>query len=216
MISSMISEETRFLAALLFLEIEKAFAGAWPSALFSEPRPSKNWPNCSTSLVEMRSLAPSFLSSRQELLNHCFLVHGAGGNVLIYRDLAKYLLADRPIYGLQSYGLDGSCDPLHTIEKMADAYIREIKKLQPSGLICSAVTGMGGTVALQMACRLIRNGDEVAFLGLLEHTTGPGCLIVQGLIRSGSSRKSLFPLDESAPSFRFRPNVFSYCRNSGS
>ena len=38
-----------------------------------------------------------------------FLMHGAGGNVLSYRELSKHLGPDQPFYGLQALGLDGSC-----------------------------------------------------------------------------------------------------------
>ena len=48
-----------------------------------------------------------------------FAVHGAGGNVLFYRALSKALGDDVPFYGLQSRGLDGSSEPLTSIEDMA-------------------------------------------------------------------------------------------------
>ena len=36
-----------------------------------------------------------------------FLVHAEGGNVLGYRDLARYLGVDLPVFGLQARGLNG-------------------------------------------------------------------------------------------------------------
>ncbi len=35
-----------------------------------------------------------------------FLVHGAEGNVLLYRQLATHLGSDQPVYGFQSQGLE--------------------------------------------------------------------------------------------------------------
>jgi pimeloyl-ACP methyl ester carboxylesterase len=39
-----------------------------------------------------------------------FCVHGAGGNVLLYRDLAARLGDNYPVYGFQSRGLDMAPD----------------------------------------------------------------------------------------------------------
>src|ERR1700682_4016114 len=45
-----------------------------------------------------------------------FCLHGAGGNVLIYRELSEYLGSDQPVFGLQSRGLDGNFPPHTRIE----------------------------------------------------------------------------------------------------
>ncbi|MBV7338368.1 hypothetical protein KFU94_61105 [Chloroflexi bacterium TSY] len=97
-----------------------------------------------------------------------FCIHGAGGNVLIYRELATYLGPEQTVYGLQSQGLDGQ-QPLQTsVEEMAELYLRHIQEVQPRGpyMICGYC--MGGTVALELAHQLREQGDEVAFLGFLE------------------------------------------------
>jgi len=62
-----------------------------------------------------------------------FCMHGAGGNVLNYRELSKHLGPDQPFYGLQCLGLDGSCAPLTRIEDMAVLYVNEIRRVQPHG-----------------------------------------------------------------------------------
>ena len=96
-----------------------------------------------------------------------FLVHGAGGNVLLYRYLAKHLAPDYPLYGLQSRGLDGQTDPLETIEEMAEHYLREIRTVKPTGPYFLGGYCMGGTVAYEMAQRLSRDGEHVGLLALL-------------------------------------------------
>jgi len=50
-----------------------------------------------------------------------FCVHGAGGTVLMYRELSRHLGPDQPLYGLQALGLDGSCPHVTKIEEMATA-----------------------------------------------------------------------------------------------
>jgi phthiocerol/phenolphthiocerol synthesis type-I polyketide synthase E len=97
-----------------------------------------------------------------------FCMHGAGGNVLSYRKLSQYLGSDQPFYGLQSKGLDGSSEPLKTIEEMAALYVGEIRTLQPRGPYFLGGYCMGGTVAYEVAQRLHAAGDQVALLALFD------------------------------------------------
>ncbi|MCB9100062.1 MAG: SDR family NAD(P)-dependent oxidoreductase [Anaerolineales bacterium] len=97
-----------------------------------------------------------------------FCVHAAGGNVLLYRDLTRYLGPDQPVYGLQSQGLDGSEPLLTTVEDMAALYLKEIKTVQPEGPYLLGGYCMGGTVALEMAQQLEAEGQKVAMLALFE------------------------------------------------
>ena len=97
-----------------------------------------------------------------------FCVHGAGGNVLTYRELAHHLDADQPVFGLQTQGLDGKL-PLHdSVEEMATLYRTHIQRAQPQGPYLLTGYCMGGTVALEIAQQLRGLGHEVGLLGLLE------------------------------------------------
>lgn len=97
-----------------------------------------------------------------------FCVHAAGGNVLIYRDLARYLGEDQPVYGLQAQGLDGQRPTLTSAEEMTELYLQEVKAIRPQGPYLVGGYCMGGTVALEMAQRLRAQGEEVALLALFE------------------------------------------------
>jgi amino acid adenylation domain-containing protein len=97
-----------------------------------------------------------------------FLVHGAGGNVLLYQALAKRLAPRYPLYGLQSQGLDGESEPLKSIEEMAERYVREIRGVQPRGPYFLGGYCLGGTVAYEMAQQLHREGEEVALVAMLD------------------------------------------------
>lgn len=97
-----------------------------------------------------------------------FLVHGAGGNVLLYRALAERLAPDQPIYGLQSRGLDGASAPLQSIEEMAEEYLKEIRSVQPAGPYHLGGYCLGGTVAYEMAQLLRRAGEPVELVALLD------------------------------------------------
>jgi thioesterase domain-containing protein/acyl carrier protein len=97
-----------------------------------------------------------------------FLVHGAGGNVLLYRELARNLGDDQPVYGLQAIGLDGQTTPLATVEEMAQAYLPHVRRIQPSGPYHLGGYCMGGMVAYEMARHLIEEGEQVALVALLD------------------------------------------------
>jgi thioesterase domain-containing protein/aryl carrier-like protein len=93
-----------------------------------------------------------------------FCVHGAGGNVLNFRDLSWGLHHDQPFFALQARGIDGGSDPHRSIEEMAQAYIDEIRALRPHGPYLLAGYSGGGTVAFEMAQRLTALGEEVPIL----------------------------------------------------
>jgi amino acid adenylation domain-containing protein len=97
-----------------------------------------------------------------------FCVHGAGGNVLNYYDLARHLGPDQPVYGLQAQGIDGRRSPLTRVEAMAAQYLSLVRKVQPTGPYFFTGHSGGGVVAFEMAQQLMREGQEVALLALLD------------------------------------------------
>ncbi|MFT3781759.1 MAG: amino acid adenylation domain-containing protein [Nibricoccus sp.] len=97
-----------------------------------------------------------------------FMIHGGGGNVLLYREVAEALAPDISVYGLQSRGLDHRTAPLRTVEEMAELYIREIRLLKPVGPYHLAGYCMGGTIAYEMARQLHAQGRDVGLVALLD------------------------------------------------
>jgi aspartate racemase len=89
-----------------------------------------------------------------------FLVHANRGNVLFYRDLARNLGPDQPVYGLQAQGLDGKRPPYTRVEDMAAHYVAEIRTLQPEGPYCLGGGGFGARVVFEMAQQLHGQGQE--------------------------------------------------------
>ena len=157
------------LAVTVFSAIEKTFGRHLPLAmLFNAPTiaglagnlglvepGTDNWPSIVP--IQPKGTKPRF-----------FCVHGAGGNVLLYRDLAARLGNDYPFYGLQSRGLDGKSTPLTTVAEMATAYLEEIRRFQPQGPYHLGGYCLGGTIALEIAGLLRQQGEEVALLALLD------------------------------------------------
>ena len=97
-----------------------------------------------------------------------FCIHGAEGNVLLYKDLARHLGDDQPFYGLQAKGLDGEESFLTSLDEMATEYIREIKTVQSEGPYFVGGYCLGGTLAYEVAQQLRNQGDEVGLVFLFE------------------------------------------------
>jgi thioesterase domain-containing protein len=101
-----------------------------------------------------------------------FCVHGVGGNVLGFHDLARHLGSDQPFYALQPQGLDGKRECLTSIPQMAELYIREIRRVQPEGPYRIGGYSFGGLVAYEMAQQLEAKGARVALLALFDSYPG--------------------------------------------
>jgi len=100
-----------------------------------------------------------------------FAVPGVGGNVLAFADLARALGPDQAFFALQSVGVDGTREPLQTIEAMARLYLSEVRAIRPRGPYALIGVCFGATVAFEMARQIGESGDNVAFLGLLDPTS---------------------------------------------
>ena len=97
-----------------------------------------------------------------------FLVAGMFGNVLNLRHLAHLIGTDRRFYGLQARGLYGGEEPHETFEEMAEAYLTELRTVQPRGPYLLGGFSGGGVTAYEMAQALTRAGEEVALLVMLD------------------------------------------------
>jgi len=159
------------LAVHLFAHIEKAFNVKLPLAtLFEAPTIGElaRVLQDQTVVPSVAGWSPLVAIQSEGSRPPLFCMHGAGGNVLIYRDLARYLGKDQPFYGLQAQGLDGSCAPLTTIEDMATLYVKEIRKVRPHGPYLIGGYCMGGTLAYEVARQLRAAGEEISLLALFD------------------------------------------------
>ncbi|MFC1831586.1 thioesterase domain-containing protein, partial [Thermodesulfobacteriota bacterium] len=96
-----------------------------------------------------------------------FFMHSEGGNVLEYYHLSRELGLDQPFYALQAYGLDSGIAKYKTIEEMANRYINDIRKVQRNGPYLLGGYCLGGLIAYEVAQQIMKDGEEVAFLGLV-------------------------------------------------
>ncbi|MEM7344017.1 MAG: amino acid adenylation domain-containing protein [Chloroflexota bacterium] len=97
-----------------------------------------------------------------------FFVPGPAGNPIYLYPLARHLGSDQPFYGLQSPGLDGSTEPLATIEAVAAHFVTAIQQIQPEGPYYLGGHSAGGKVALEMAQQLLHQGHQVAMLAIFD------------------------------------------------
>jgi phthiocerol/phenolphthiocerol synthesis type-I polyketide synthase E len=156
------------LAVQMFTQIEKVFEVKLPvaslfdaptigelSAILDREAPPMRW--SSLVPIQTKGTRPAF-----------FCMHGAGGNVLIYRELSQRLGEDQPFYGLQSQGLDGSTEPQKRIEDMAATYVKEIRRAQPKGPYYLGGYCLGGTIAYEVARQIRAQGEPVAMVAMFD------------------------------------------------
>jgi len=156
------------LAVRMFAEIEKIFHVKLPLATLYETPTIEELARVVRGETATSGWSPLVAIQPQGSRPPLFCFHGAGGNVLIYRDLSRHLGAEQPVYGLQAQGLDGSLPPLTTVEVMAALYVKEIRRVQPLGPYFLAGYCGGGTIAYEAAQQLDAAGESVALLALFD------------------------------------------------
>jgi amino acid adenylation domain-containing protein len=96
-----------------------------------------------------------------------YLVHGAGGNVLRYRNLASALQDVAEIVGIQAIGVEPGNPPDHTLEAMVNRYTTALLATNEDSYELGGYSD-GGVVALHIAHRLRAAGKKVRSLILLD------------------------------------------------
>jgi thioesterase domain-containing protein len=97
-----------------------------------------------------------------------FILHGAGGNIFRFYQLAMLTGTEHPIYGIQAQSLLPGQPALLRLEDQAAYYLSEIRKIQPKGPYYFLGYSFGGTTALEIAHQLRALGERVELLGMLD------------------------------------------------
>jgi len=97
-----------------------------------------------------------------------FIIHGAGGNIIRFYQLAMLIGTDHPVYGIQAQSLLAAQPALLRLEDQAAYYLDEIKKVQSKGPYYFLGYSFGGTIALEIAHQLRAQGEKVELLGMLD------------------------------------------------
>ncbi len=93
-----------------------------------------------------------------------YIVHGLGLEVMVFKDIAKFLEIDQPVIGVQAMGLTGKEEPLKTIEEISKVYLEEILAHNPHGPYHIAGFSAGFILAYELAQQLKANGKDLASL----------------------------------------------------
>jgi thioesterase domain-containing protein/NRPS condensation-like uncharacterized protein/acyl carrier protein len=97
-----------------------------------------------------------------------FIIHGAGGNIIRFYQLAMLVGTEHPIYGIQAQSLLAGKPALLRLEDQAAFYLAEIREIQPKGPYFLLGYSYGGTIALEIAHQLRALGERVELLGMLD------------------------------------------------
>jgi thioesterase domain-containing protein/acyl carrier protein len=106
-----------------------------------------------------------------------FFWPGLGGYPMNLRTLARECRLDRPVHGVQSYGINAGETPYDTVAAMAAADVRTIRHAQASGPYTLWGYSFGARVAFETAHQLERAGEEVERLFLI----APGSPLLPGI-----------------------------------
>jgi len=161
------------MAVRLAAEVEKILSRRLPIAsLFQAPTiealanmlRNENWTAPWASLVPLqpKGSKPPF-----------FFVHGLGGDVYVFLNLARSLTPDQPIYGLQAEDQKGESGGEISIEKAASRYVEEIRSFQPEGPYYLGGYSLGGWIAYEIARQLSAQDQTVRMLAFFD--TYPSC-----------------------------------------
>jgi thioesterase domain-containing protein len=104
-----------------------------------------------------------------------FCVHPLGGHVMRYYELAQLLGTDQPFFGVQGRDITDMGDDYVSLEEMAREYVKAMRETQPTGPYQLGGYSFGSFVAFEMAQQLMRAGEEVSLLFLLD-TWAPSIL----------------------------------------
>lgn len=100
--------------------------------------------------------------------NPLFCVHPASGFAWQYSGLLRHLAPGVPVVGLQSPRPDGGIARCASLREAALRHLAHVRRIQPRGPYHLVGYSLGGSLALEMAARLRAEGEEVAFLSLLD------------------------------------------------
>ncbi|MBV8200241.1 MAG: amino acid adenylation domain-containing protein, partial [Acidobacteria bacterium] len=101
-------------------------------------------------------------------------IHPAGGSVLCYRELARALDAEQPVFGLEAQGMAAGEAPLDSMDAIAERSLAILLAALPRGPYRLLGWSFGGLAAYEMACRLAAAGPGAELLAILDAGPEPG------------------------------------------
>ena len=160
---------TSLMAARLFAEITRRFGIKLPlTSILESP----------TIHTLSKYLEPQRIDQTQSLIElrgggprNFFLVHDGDGKSLLYLNLARRMPSELAVFGIEPRRRKGVPLAHMMIEDMAAFYIEVMRKKQPQGPYLFGGMCAGGVIAHEMAVQLVRLGEKVELLVLLDAAT---------------------------------------------
>lgn len=98
-----------------------------------------------------------------------YLIHDLAGHIDCYRDLARDLGPDQPVFALRFLS-----DPqaFQSLEKLANVYLTDLRAFDPTGPYILGGFSFGGAVAFEMARQLEEIGQDVPLVVMIDAWIG--------------------------------------------
>jgi thioesterase domain-containing protein len=97
-----------------------------------------------------------------------FCVCSGGGDVSDFGDLAQLLPVGQPVIGFGVPPFEMVGDRFPSIQQLAAIYVAKLLTLQPHGPYYLCGHSFGGVVAYEMAALLVKAGEPIGFVGLID------------------------------------------------
>jgi thioesterase domain-containing protein len=97
-----------------------------------------------------------------------FLIHSVAGEFTWSKYLARRLGPKQAVYAFAAPGLNSDAPFFFSLEAMASVYLRDMRRLQPSGPYMLGGYSMGGVIAFEMARQLQACGEQVRLLVMID------------------------------------------------
>ena len=163
------------LALRLMAQVQKEFGQNLPLSTLTEAGDIAHLAEILSGQGVVGSASPIVPIQPKGTKSPIFCVHPLGGHVLRYYELAQLLGTDQPFYGVQGRDMADVGEDYVSLEEMARAYIKAMRETQPTGPYQLGGYSFGSFVAFEMAQQLMRAGEEVSLLFLLD-TWSPSIL----------------------------------------
>ena len=115
-----------------------------------------------------KRLSKSLIELKAGSSRNLFVVHDGDGQTLVYLNLAHRMPANLAVIGIEPFSVAGVPLARTSVEEMAAGYVEEIRRHQPNGPYFLAGLCAGGVIAFEMASQLVRAGESVELLALLD------------------------------------------------
>ncbi len=154
------------LAMGLLVEIEKNFNKKIALATFMEAPTIDQLKRCLTGSSTMTRSSLIFPLQAEGSRLPLFWAHGWPSECALH----SYLHPDQPVYVISHQGADGKSPFYKTIEDIAAYHVEELLKLQAIGPYFLGGYSIGGMLVFEMAQQLLKKGEKIGLLFLLDPT----------------------------------------------